>query len=35
MHSHELLLGVRADICTCSLGALPCVIAPVNCYVLC
>jgi len=32
MHSHELLLVVRADIWTCGLGALPCVIAPVYCY---
>jgi len=32
MHSHELLLVVRADICTCNLGALPYVIAPVICY---
>jgi len=30
MHSHELLLVVRADVCTCSLGALPYVIAPVK-----
>jgi len=30
MHSHELLLVVRADVCKCSLGALPYVIAPVK-----
>jgi len=32
MHYHELLLVIHSYICTCSLGALPYVTAPVNCY---